>query len=101
MLVFFVCVSRSELWRLSPGPQRHHREPWVPARVPQLCQLHMDCADRGAQPHPAVLPGLRAGGGLRHPGRLRWAAAAGKPESQVGWRSWPGLGALGDLRPGT
>lgn len=83
------CLLRSELWRLGPRSQRHHREPGVPARVPQLRQLHVGHRHGRAQPDTAVLPHVRARGRLRHPVGLRRTAPTRELESQVKCRLFP------------
>lgn len=80
-----LCVSflRPELWWFGAGPQWHHWKPGLPTWLSQLCQLHMDRDHGGAQPDPAVLPHIRAGGGLWHSFRVWWAAPARQPQSKV------------------
>lgn len=80
---FCVFPPRSELWRLSPGPKWHHREPRVPPRLSQLCQLYLDYHHRRAQQDTAVISHICSRRGLRYSISLRRAAPTRESKSEV------------------
>lgn len=79
-----VSVLRSVVWRVGARPEWNHRKPWVPSRLPQLCQLHVDHSDGRKEPNTALLSHLRSRGGLWHRVHLRWTATTREPEDEVG-----------------
>lgn len=81
--LFLFFLHSSELQLHTTQSQWDDREPRLPLRLSQLCQLYMGDRGSGAQPDTAGVSRLRPRGGLWYLVCIWWATQPGKPADTV------------------